>query len=214
MVESLIHPLFIARILLSIWTFCGAIKSYKRANDFLSHTCTRIRKAKEEIWFVGANFYITAPEHRLLLVEKLRKGVDVKFLIFDFLSSSLPEVAESFSNSEQEFRAQCQGTVESLRIISEAWQQLQRQTRGQLDIRLSTREPKLRFYFYDQRRLTGYTYFVPHVVKQDSPNLPGFLVRNMRRGIVSRYATGVQQLWDESQKFKDWLPKYEASQGN
>lgn len=208
MTESILALSFVARIFLSAWTYFGAIKTYNCANDFLSHISKHIRKANEEIWFVGTNFFSTAPTHKDLLVEKLRDGVDIKFLIFDFLDPSLSRVAASFSNSEGEFCKQCESTVESLLEIHRSWEQMQGQSRGQLDIRLSGREPKIRLYFFDRRRFSGHTYFVPHVAKWDSPKLPGFLVRNIRRGIVSTYAAGVQQLWEESQQFMDWLPKF------
>jgi len=183
----------------------------QRANDFLSYIHMFIDEAKKEIWFVGVNFFVTAPQYKPLLIRKLSIGVNIKFLIFDPLSPSLSEVAKGFSNSEEEFYYQCASTVASLQEIDAAWRRDQKRNpqSGKLEIRLSVTEPKSRFYFFDPELSTGFTYHVPHVHMQDSPNLPGTLHRNEKREIVSIYADGVKKLWEESEKYEDWLPKYQ-----
>ena len=184
------------------------VESHQRANAFLPRIAELIEESQEEIWFVGVNFYVTVPEHKNLLIEKLRQGVNIRFLIFDVLGVYLPEVARSFDGSYELLKSQCVGTVEALKEIHAAWQC--QNLPGRLEIRLSIAAPGIRFYFFDRRRETAFTYFVPHVELQDSPNLPGFLAKNVKNSIVSTYVASAQKLWDdpETQEFENWLQKY------
>jgi hypothetical protein len=70
--------------------------------------------------------------------------------------------------------------------------------------------PKARMYVFDRRRETGFTYFIPHIDQQNSPNLPGFLVRNIKTGIAPAYFEGIERLWNSSLTFDAFLGMYDT----
>ena len=183
----------------------GTVEYHKRANDFLPRVATFIAEAKKEIWLAGVNFYSTAPEHKCLFVERLRQGVNVRFLILDPTSPYRREVAKGFSNSDELLKTQCDSTVAALREIYDKWKH--ERLRGQLEIRLFARAPNIRFYFFDRGCETGFTYLVPHLDGLDSPNLPGFLAENVEDGIAPTYADRMQGLWEKATRYEDWLRK-------
>ncbi len=85
----------------------GLIRYYKHSNDFLAVVDSEIENSREEVWFFGTNFNVTAGQRRDLLLRKLGQGVKVKFLIFNPRSPHLEDLARDFSQSPEELKAEC-----------------------------------------------------------------------------------------------------------
>ena len=179
----------------------GIIEYTPKANDFLPRLAKYISGAKQEIWFTGISFYVTLPQHRNLLMKRLEEGVDVRFLIYDPLSPNLSEVASGFSQTEEALRSECDVTIQNLREMYDEWKQ--RGLAGGLEVRLFSTIPWTRIYVFDRKLETGFTYFILHVDRQNTPNLPGFLVRNIKTGIAPAYFEGIERVWNSSKRFGD-----------
>jgi hypothetical protein len=187
----------------------GIVEYSAKANDFLPRLREFMRNAHDEIWLTGISFYITVPANKDALMAKLDEGVSVRFLIYNPLSPNLEEVARGFNQTRGELASECEVTIQNLRgMLLEA---RQKRAKGSLEIRLFSNIPKARLYVFDRRSEAGYTYFIPHIDNQNSPNLPGFLVRNTRTGIAPAYFEGIERLWSQSITFESFLQNYDVS---
>jgi len=178
----------------------GLIKYYKRSNDFLSDLDTEINRSKQEIWFFGTNFNISAGERRELLLKKLEGGVKIRFLVFDPDSARLDDLARDFSQSPAELKSECQKGIQSIIELDKQWRIRAKSaaTPGELEIRIFETHPHARLYFFDPRRSEGTSYFVPYVSDVNSPNVPGFLLGNIDGGVYKAYFDGTLKLWSDS----------------
>lgn len=203
----------------SITSTVGIVDYQERSNDFLPRLRELSAGASQEIWFVGMNFYVSAPQLKDDLLERLRHGVTVRYLIYDFLSddttqvalsSDLPQVARSFDNTPDELLSQSIQTVESLQQL--AMRAEQEGVRGRFEVRLFKTIPRARLYFFDPESPTGYTFFVPYTNRKDSPNLPGLLLHNVKGGMFESYFLSTNQLWHDSEPLEHWIGRYRAFQ--
>jgi hypothetical protein len=197
----------------------GIVDYQDRSNDFLPRLRELSAGSNQEIWFVGMNFYISAPQLKDEILERLKHGVTVRFLIYDFLdedttrialSRDLPQVARSFDNTPDELLSQSIQTVESLQQI--AARAKQDVVRGRFEVRLFKTIPRARLYFFDPESPTGHTFFVPYTNRRDSPNLPGLLLRNVKGGMFESYFLSTSQLWNDSEPLEEWIGRYRAFQ--
>ena len=137
-----------------------------------------------------------------------RRGLVKKSPIYNPLSANFEEVAKGFGQTKEELLSECKVTIQNLRsIVNEV---TQRKLKGTLEVKLFSTIPKARIYVFDRRREDGYTYFIPHIDQQNSPNLPGFLVKNIKSGIAPSYFEGIERLWNSSTEFAKFLEQYDS----
>ena len=185
----------------------GIIEFSPKANDFLPRLPELIEGAQEEVWFTGISFYISLPAYKDTLLKKLEEGISVRFLIYNPLSSNVDDVASGFAQTRQELLSECDVTIQNLRTLSA--QAKAHNTRGQLEVRLFSSIPKMRVYVFDRHREEGLSYFIPHVDQQNSPNVPGFLAKNIKTGIAPSFIEGIERVWTRSEPFETFLIAYD-----
>lgn len=183
----------------------GLIKWYRQSNQFLAEIEPEISKSRQEIWFMGTDFNISAGEQRDLLLKKLSDGVNIKFLIFDPKSPQLDELASDFDQSPAELRAECEKGLDSIIELQRKWQTQSSTRLGELDVRFFDANPRARFYIFDPNRTDGHTYFVPYVNDVNSPNAPGYLLQNIPHGVFQQYFDGIRKLWASSETMQQHL---------
>jgi hypothetical protein len=178
----------------------GLIRWYRQSNQFLADVDPEIAQSKQEIWFFGTDFNITAGERRDRLLQKLSEGVNVKYLIFDPYSNHLDELATDFNQSPGELRAECEKGLQSLSELETEWKKRSATvTRpGELEVRVFNTHPHARFYIFDPDRDDGKTFFIPYVNDVNSPNAPGYLLQNIPKGVFHQYFDGIRKLWASS----------------
>lgn len=186
----------------------GIIDYVPHANDWLPTVGKYMEEARQEIWLTGMSFYVTLPQFEGEILKKLADGVDVRFLIYNPLSTNLKEVAEGFGQSPEQLASESKVTIENLKDIKTKWHPLA--SGGRFEVRLFSNVPRQRIYIFDRRSDDGYTFFIPHVDQGNTPNLPGFLVRNIKTGIAPAYFEGVQRVWESALPFEEFLKSYDS----
>jgi hypothetical protein len=188
----------------------GLIKFYRHSNDFLAQIDTQIEQSQEDIWFVGTNFNITAGERRSLLLKKLSQGIKINFLVFDPRTPELDGLAKDFNQSPAELRSECEKGLQSILQLQKDWESARKSSSapGELQVHVFNVHPHARFYVFDAKREQGTTFFIPYVNGVNSPETPGYLLRNVHNGVSQAYFGGVLKLWADSMP----LDKYLASQ--
>lgn len=173
----------------------GIVRYWEKANDFIPEIRKSLEGAKKEVIISGASFYLSLPEFEELLVGKANDGVKIRYLILNPDGQSLPSVARSFNQSETELKNECEITVTILRrIIS----RLKPEGRANFEVRLFDESPRARFYIFDPDNPESLTYFVPHTNAVNSPNLPGFQLKNSPFGMAQLYIPSVKEFWTHS----------------
>jgi hypothetical protein len=185
----------------------GLIKWYKHSNDYLSEVDREIQSSKQEIWFFGTNFNISAGERRDSLLKQLASGLKIRFLIFDPQSAHLNDLAADFDQNPKELKAECDKGLESLLELQRRWDAMKSRgpTPGELEIKIFNTHPHARLYVFDPQRSQGRTYFVPYVNELNSPESPGYLLENSQSGIFSSYYGGIRKLWTVSETVEQHL---------
>jgi hypothetical protein len=188
----------------------GLIKYYQHSNDFLGQVDMPINQAKEEIWFFGTNFNVSAGERRNLLLRKLATGIKIKYLIFDPHSTHLDDLAADFDQSPAELRAECEKGLQSILQLGRDWREKAKtvQSPGELAVKIFETHPHARFYVFDPGRTQGNTFFVPYINSVNSPEVPGFLLENVDGGVFKSYFSGVLKMWNESMDLAEYVRRH------
>jgi hypothetical protein len=178
----------------------GLIKYYRRSKDFPAQIDKQIGASQQEIWFVGLNFNITAGQERPALLDKLSKGLNIRFLILNPRSTRIGDLAPDFDQSPAELRSECEKSLQSILELRRVWQEdaSKSSTPGELEIRVLEMPPHARFYVFDPARTQGTTLYIPYMNKINSPDLPGYLLENVDSGVFGSYFGGIKKLWAAS----------------
>jgi len=178
----------------------GLIRFYRQSNDYLGELNEPIDAAKHDIWFFGTNFHISTGDRRKAIIDALKRGVNVHYLIFDPSSAELTRLARDFGQSEDSLRRECALGLANLNDLARAWSSISAQTPtpGELQIRVFDVTPRGRVYVFDPGDDRGRTFLVPYVNNVNSTELPGFLLENIDRGVYRSYLAGVMKLWSSS----------------
>lgn len=179
----------------------GLVQWYRHGNQFLAQIDTEIAKSQQEIWFFGTDFNISAGEQRDVLLHKLSSGVNIKYLIFDPKSGELDQLAADFDQTPGELRSECEKGVESITELQREWDGRRSTVArpGELEVRFFKVHPHARFYVFDPGRTEGKTFYIPYINLVNSPNLPGYLLRNTPNGVFRAYFGGIRRLWANSE---------------
>lgn len=188
----------------------GLIKYYPHSNDFLSQIDGPLNQAREEVWFYGTDFNISAGERRDLLLNKLASGLKLKYLIFDPHSTHLDDLALDFDQSPPELQAECEKGLQSILQLRREWREKSKTTKspGELAVRIFETHPDARFYVFDPGRTEGTTFFVPYINGVNSPDVPGFLLANVGAGVFKAYFSSVLKMWNDSTDLNDYLQRH------
>lgn len=186
----------------------GIVEYVPHANDWLLNAGKYMEAARQEIWLTGVSFYVTLPMFGEELLKKLGDGVNVRFLVYNPLSANLKDVAAVFGQTPEQLASETKVTIENLRVIETKWRRPT--SDAKFEVRLFSDVPRQRIYIFDRRSVDGYTFFIPHVDNQNTPNLPGFLARNITTGVASAYFVGVESVWKSAQPFDEFLKSYDS----
>ena len=178
----------------------GLTKYWKLSSKIIGVIPEKIEKASNEIWFCGTNFHITAVDDRILIINKLKQGVNVNYLIFNPNSKNAEVAAKSFNQSVDEFKGECLQGLKSLMVIKREWEKLRTSVNkpGELRIRYHDEIPKLRAYIFDPNNSDSESFYILYMYLTNSPELPGFQFKNYTDGVFMDYFACIKKLWQKS----------------
>lgn len=151
-----------------------------------------LRKAKHEIWFLGATFEITATHRRTLLEKALRRDVEIRILISDPEGKHFGDNAEMFGISTGELDDEWKRTIHGLRSL---YAGLQPDARRRLQVRRSDHVFLEGSYIFDSRSEDAVAIIVPHVWGSNAPDSPAFRIRPGTNDVLKKYHRSAERLW-------------------
>lgn len=183
---------------------------FTRGHEFIDKFLDCARNARLDITLAAVDFYITASIGRSLFLERLKCGVRVRVLIFDFVRGDVPHVARMIRRSPEVLCALSNETVEALLWLREA--AASAGVFDKLEVRLLDRDPRGRWYIVDALRKDGHGQFAFTV-----PRASDTATRATDSGggwevtpeIVQAHAREVEELWQQAEPIDAWLPAYE-----
>lgn len=152
-----------------------------------------LKSAQKTIWCYGTSFHVTATMHRHVLTERVRAGVDVRYLFADPFGSYLPASAASFGQPEAELITEIEATRASFaRLVGEL-----RTALGALAYRVSDEVFEVGFYLYDVDEQGGGTLIlVPHIWGSDAPTVPAIILSGpAAREALTTYCSIFKAKW-------------------
>ncbi|MBM3775140.1 MAG: hypothetical protein FJW37_08250 [Acidobacteria bacterium] len=178
----------------------GLIERFKASADFQARVGSEIEAAKDEIWFFGTNFHISAVDRRRTILDKLARGARVRYLILNPYIATFGQIAADFDQPPNELWDECIKGLRDLLELRRQWVVRARSTAqpGELEIRTLKSTPRARLYVFDPARHSGRTMFIPYMNGVNSPELPGYLLQNTETGVFRSYFDGIRKLWNAS----------------
>lgn len=180
----------------------GLLSCHIQSTDIFPLIGNSILEAKKEIWFFGTNFRISLPDYQDMIIGKILEdnSFAVYFLVFNYNNDRLAELADDFSQTEQELRREC---VDGLKSLLSLKNKLVNDSKNssmtnQISIRLSNSFPRMRAYIFDPNEQKQYSIFIPYINAVDSPYLPAYLCKNVNDGISKAYFAGIKREWSRS----------------
>lgn len=189
-----------------------------RANDYVMPQLKQhIEDARQEIWFVGIDFHISAGEQSELILAKLASGVNVHFLFYNVLASqpelglnpNLQEVADRFAYEKAALISDITSTAEILHSIQSRWKA--GPSGGTFDVRVYNEMPWGRAYLFDPKNeVTAYAFIIPYLYASNPEITPALALRGSRSGLLQHYWRSVQAFSRRGQPLETWWPSFEA----
>lgn len=183
----------------------GLVRYYKKSADYQAEVGRDIKQAAHEIWFFGTNFHISTVDRSDAILDALKRGVRVRYLVYNPFSERLPALAHDFDQTPAELSSECRNALQSLLGLRKRWQQARTTTAtpGELEIRVFEATPRARLYVFDPDEKSGFTLLVPYINSVNSPQLPGFLLQNLESGVYADYFAGLRKTWGEADRLDD-----------
>ena len=120
---------------------------FKQSREIQSEFKSIISGIKNEAIFWGGNFYISVNEHKSLLLEKLKNGIKIKYLIFNPSSALCENASKDFDEkNSNHFYDQCITTIKNLMDLESEWKKQKLSSYhagGNLEIKLYSAIPRL-----------------------------------------------------------------------
>jgi DNA-binding winged helix-turn-helix (wHTH) protein len=167
-------------------------ESHERSNSYIVRLLgAHLQHAKSEAWFFGTNFHLTTEQFRVEILDALKRGVNIYYIVFSPKSVLLPHIANSFNMPEERLENFCDGTIKNLTYIQK--QALEQNASGKLEYKLYESIPYFRAYFLDPF-LDGHSYIVPYLMGANPADIPGYLIPSTDSRSVTRFEA-VAALW-------------------
>jgi len=186
-----------------------------RAHELIREFLRRAESARSDITMAGVDFYLTMSIGRLVLLDRLEKGVRLRILIFDFLRGDTRKVARLVGRSRDTLCVLVDDTVEALLWLRE---HASERAAANLEVRLSRGDPQGRWYLVDARHdragARPYAFIVSRASAQGAPpktarksaDAPGAF--EVLPAKIDATAGDVEKLWAGARPLETWLPEY------
>jgi hypothetical protein len=158
-------------------------------------------RSKKEVFCIGATMFYTFNNRKQAILQKLREGVTIRVLIASPDGQAYPRNAEMFGQSVAELQRESTMTIEGFRAVMRDWEKIRstipEASRGQCIVKTVDSVFPTGFYFYDVGTESPLDMLmVPHVMGQDSPEIPGYRIPIQQKAIIKYYYDSFRKAWD------------------
>jgi hypothetical protein len=168
------------------------LAAYNRDSHALDNKASRIRKAKHEVWMIGATMHYTLNNQKQLIIERVASGLAFYLLVADPDGVDYASTARCFGQDVEGLRKETEMTLNACKEISD---QLQN-SKGSFQVRLMDRVFTAGVYFFDPQDKEGSMFLVPHIPGTDAPITPGFEFRKVDGGLLDDYFGIYKGIWN------------------
>lgn len=173
----------------------GLLRCYTTATDAQTAIGRAIASARASILLTATNLAFTPALNVAELQQRIRAGVDVRFLVLNPCSSHVEAAAREFMISPTQLHEENRLYLRSLIELRDFARDAGPEGSGRVAIRLYDAPPRLRGYCFDQPE--GTSFFVPYLNRSRSRPLPVYQVRN-DGAVARRYLSAIENLWSAS----------------
>lgn len=183
------------------------IKYYEQSADIQVDMVERIKSTKSEIWFSGLNFHISAVDRRELLLETLRRGIIINYLVTDPYSKDLPNFAERFNEKEKDLQRECESSLGAILNLKQQWKADPKYTNGKLNVYILQTPPPSRAYIFDPTHNNGKIILIPYIMSLRSSQSPAYVLTNNELE-QNKYYKALKDTASKSMTSDDWLKNH------
>jgi hypothetical protein len=173
--------------------------------DFLNGA----KDAASDITVVAVTSFITASIGGQVFLGALKRGVNVRFLLFDFLKGDVEQVARMIRRSPDALRVSANDTMEALLLLRDRARA--EDAEGKLELRLAIDDPQGRWYIVDARGEPNETlaFVVPRIAGA-ATKAASAAAERVSKQAVEHCVRHVEALWAGARPIdRDWLTTYE-----
>jgi len=173
----------------------GLIGCYTQSNEAQAAIGRRIAASRSRIFLMATNFYWTPLLNITEFQNKIDRGVNVRFMVLNPLTTILPHVARSIAMPEEDLRAENKlglKTIIQLQMYADS-RRRESASAGEVEIRLFDSPSRGRNYVFDGPE--GESFFVPYACHGPTRPLPVYHCTN-RGQIAQRNISGMEELWE------------------
>lgn len=175
----------------------------EKSNDFLGERLGhRIKSAKTSIWFIGQSFHISAPDRHQELIEKVKKGINVYYIVVDFSDSCLlSKIFDDYSpNTSISSKSEMISSLADIITLKRECDHINSDDKGKVQIKFLTTFPYYRGYFFDIEAEYKTAYIVPYLNHFPSSEVAGYLFEGFDyKSIAYKYYESLKRSWSRGQ---------------
>lgn len=172
------------------------------------------REAVSDITVVAVTSFITASIGGQVFLGALKRGVRVRFLLFDFLQGDVEQVAKMIRRSPDALRVSANDTIEALLLLRA--RAAAEHAGGKLELRLSGCDPQGRWYIVDAGSESKDTlaFVVPRIAGA-ATKAASAAAERVSAAMVDHCVRNVEALWDAARPIdEEWLSAYDGWKEN
>ena len=168
-----------------------------------------LEKKPKEICFFGTHFNVNLPynDHRLL--EQLKVGTKLSFLVLDPFQEQLIKIQSyAFGSSPVNVSNGCEGGISSLIGLMKQFKAESKSDNCHQKImaKITTSLPRMRAYVVDPNDTNATSYFIPYMNNVPATESPVIACKNIQDGLFGKYYEGLIKEWNSQRS--TYIQKY------
>ena len=165
-------PQFLAGCYKDNSPFNEVLLTFESSADAQNQIAQYMCASQRTIHFLGNNFHIVLNDRRALLLDAMKRGVKISFVVPPLDGSSIESAAKTFGMTGDSLRTQCRHSFESLLELEGQAERLG--VREYLEVRVTDAPPQYRAYGFDIASQKGKLLFIPYFNNIRSSHCPTY----------------------------------------
>lgn len=184
------------------------IKTYQQSSQFQNDFENFLKSTKNDVSILCTSTISHLPTKQIQIIEKLKNGVNIRYIVLDPLSPTMPWVAKDFGLPLERLEAENKTSLYALINLRNEWEKIKNGSPvpGHLEIRLLDGQLHTRMYVFDRTSSNGSTILVPYMNQHGSMTLPAFNFSNGTYStLLSEYWASFEKIWNNSTDLQQFL---------